>query len=632
MGLRKTLFAILVAALMAPALLAQSEGQKPKPPKASRKLVSSIELYTKKQDSAGAVKGIREVLVKEPRNFHANAWLGYILMLDGQYAEAVVPLATAHSIDPSDQDVLTNLAYCADKGGDRDAAYKAYQDLNAAKPNDAVVLNKLGVMAFERNDFTSAVNYFELADKAAPGDKGTTTNLAAAYLRVGNTAKAKEAYQRLVDMNPDAESMVHALSWLGFNAIQDGDYEAAAGYLERARSLRGNDLEVLNNLGNAYLNMKPPKEAEAVDTYQQMVALDPNLYEPWYNLGVLYLRQGKVDASVDANEKALARKADEPFALNNLGRGYELQGRFAMAGDTYAKASNASPGNAVFAHNAAVAYTKAKMESKAVPFIERARKLGDTDIDMTMVLSASYFKAGKEQEAIDMLSGAADKVQNRADLWFNLAVLHERVGHKKQAEECYRKSLEIKPDDIDANTNLALLLLARDDWQAATPYMEKVAGMNPASVDAKLNLAAAYYRANRVDDAVALWKSVLEIAPNRTDVRLNLANTMWSAGDYQGAFAHFQVAVKEQPKNAQALNGVGLWYLRESKTTEAANAFRSAVKADSKYMPSYNNLAVALERLNKRKEAITVLEQALKVDPSFTDAKKNLQRLKASEK
>lgn len=623
---------VILFAGVGSSVLAQTQPEVPKSPRGvSQKVIASVELYTKKQDSAGAIKGLNEAVEKDPKNYYANAWLGYLYMEAGDYASAIRPLEVAHATLPSDIGVLNNLAHSIDRSGDKERAYTTYQELNKAKPGDAVVLNRLGVLALDRGQTATAISYFEEADKASPGDKLITTNLAMAYTRDKQTDKAKAAYERLVALNPDNETMVTSLSWLGFNAIQSGQYGDAIGYLERAVSLRDNDLEILNNLAMAYSNVVPAQEVKALDTYRKMVALNPNIYEPWYNLGVLYLKQNKPDEAIEANENALKRKPNEPFALNNLGRAYELNGRFAMAGDNYAAASNIDPKNVVFAHNAATAYAKAKQDDKAATYINRAMSLGDNDPDLTLILGDIYARQGKTAEAVVLMEKASDRVTDRADLWFNLGVMKEKLGKRVEAEECYRKCLAIKPDDIDANTNLALILLNRGDWKNATPIMEKVMGINSSSVDAKLNVAAAYYRGGRTKDAVELWKTVLQASPSRTDVRLNLANTLWSMKDYEGAYNHFSIALRDAPNNAQALNGVGLWYLRASKNADAEKSFRGAIKADQKYMPPYNNLAVTLERLNRRKEAIAVLGQALKIDPNFEDARKNLQRMKSSE-
>ena len=85
-----------------------------------------------------------------------------------------------------------------------------------------------------------------------------------------------------------------------------------------------------------------------------------------------------------------------------------------------------------------------------------------------------------------------------------------------------------------------------------------------------------------------------------------------------------------RPKNSAALNGLGLYNLYRGSSKDAEANFRTAIEADRSNLAAYNNLAVALERQNKVTEAVAVLEQALKIKPDFEDARKNLDRLKAT--
>ena len=133
-----------------------------------------------------------------------------------------------------------------------------------------------------------------------------------------------------------------------------------------------------------------------------------------------------------------------------------------------------------------------------------------------------------------------------------------------------------------------------------------------------------------MDEAIELWKSFLHVRPDKHDVRIDLANVLWKRGQIDTARFHYQYIINRDPENAPALNGLGLHTLYNGDTVGAEALFRQAMAVDAGYMAAHNNLAVTLERQNKVEEAIMVLENALKIDPEFEDAKKNLDRLKAT--
>jgi tetratricopeptide (TPR) repeat protein len=594
----------------------------------SRAGVDAIKLYTEKNDAAGARAGLSRLIEKDPNNFDLNSWLGYICLVSGDPTAAVGPLKVARQQKPDHMANLLNLANAYIALNDTANAIEVEEARRALAPEDASIDARLGSLYLEAGNPAKAAERLETAAAAVPGDRSVLVNLAKAYTMLDDRDKAAGAYQRLLATDPDTPVRVNALSWIGFYRLQSGDNNGAAEALEEAHKLNENDLEILNNLGTAY--SRAGRDEDAIRVYTRMSELNPAFYEPWYNLGVLYLKKGDGAMAVRMNQQAIERKSDEPFAHNNLGRGHELTGDWAAAAKAYARAAEIEPENVIFQRNAAVAAHKAGDERAFVRFAERALNLGENDPDLRLMLALNYSNAGKDAEAIGLLGGLEGRVTDKADYWYNLGVLKERVGDKDGAEAAYRRSLQIRPNDPATNQNLGLMLWKRGEAGAAMPHFEVVMRSRPNDVEAMLNVAAASYQSGKTDRAIELWRQVVRGNPERTDVRLNLADALWGKGDHEGARFHYAESVKRQPKNPGALNGVGLWQLRQSENKEAEQSFRRAIAADRNYLPAYNNLAVTLERLNRRADAVRVLEDALKIDPNFEDARKNLQRMKTS--
>jgi Flp pilus assembly protein TadD len=84
------------------------------------------------------------------------------------------------------------------------------------------------------------------------------------------------------------------------------------------------------------------------------------------------------------------------------------------------------------------------------------------------------------------------------------------------------------------------------------------------------------------------------------------------------------------PKNPDALNGKGLYLLKNDQLVKAYSAFKSCVLIAPKFVPAYNNLAITLERLNRKKEAMVLLKKALTIEPGNEEIQKNLERMKAA--
>ena len=64
---------------------------------------------------------------------------------------------------------------------------------------------------------------------------------------------------------------------------------------------------------------------EAILDYKDALGLDPNDYDSWYNLGVLYSQKGLLDEAVNAYSEALRIKPNDSEAIEGLNKALHLK-------------------------------------------------------------------------------------------------------------------------------------------------------------------------------------------------------------------------------------------------------------------------------------------------------------------
>ncbi len=65
-----------------------------------------------------------------------------------------------------------------------------------------------------------------------------------------------------------------------------------------------NSLHLLNYQAMAYSALK--KDREALISYQQIKKKDPSLAGPYYNMGIILKRNGRVEEAIDNYKKAIS--------------------------------------------------------------------------------------------------------------------------------------------------------------------------------------------------------------------------------------------------------------------------------------------------------------------------------------
>lgn len=158
----------------------------------------------------------------------------------------------------------------------------------------------------------AAVMAFERAAQANPG-ASTLYRLGTLLARSGDTARARDAYERALALQPN---LAEASNDLGALLAQAGDLHAAIDRFRAALASTPDYPDALNNLGYALLLTGNDQEARAL--YEKALALQPDFPEALNNLGLLFGRAGDMDRAERYFRDALGRRRDYGEAANNL--------------------------------------------------------------------------------------------------------------------------------------------------------------------------------------------------------------------------------------------------------------------------------------------------------------------------
>jgi tetratricopeptide (TPR) repeat protein len=142
--------------------------------------------------------------------------------------------------------------------------------------------------------------------------------LAVAYDRKGLRERAKDSYERAVDVN---EADPQALNNLGYSLYVGGNYRAAVERLKRAARLAPTDARILNNLALAQTRL-----GKYDDAYKNFARAGGE-YQGRMNVAALLERVGREDKAVEHYEAARRVQPASTAVLRRLAELYERGGR-----------------------------------------------------------------------------------------------------------------------------------------------------------------------------------------------------------------------------------------------------------------------------------------------------------------
>ena len=133
------------------------------------------------------------------------------------------------------------------------------------------------------------------------------------YLRAGNILRQLRAEKALAQHsrtrfgNPNPAEAHNNLgvfyTRLGVEFKEAAFFDLAADALEAALQIEPQAFPVINNLGNAYFELR--RLEEAARAYRRVLEVKPDLAQTHFNLGLVYERQGALDLAAHEYQKAL---------------------------------------------------------------------------------------------------------------------------------------------------------------------------------------------------------------------------------------------------------------------------------------------------------------------------------------
>jgi len=192
-----------------------------------------------------------------------------------QYDSAAECYRKVVDLDPENQKALFNLGVAYGHLDKVDDAVKSYRELIDQDPVHEKGLNNLGSAFMKLEKYDSALVYFGRL-VGLTHDAQAYFNRARAYRSLDSTGRAREDYQKAIEIQPEYAKAYHNLAILEEEA---GDYPRAIELLTRAVDLGENDWKSHWKLGQIYVKLGMADQARteyaaAAESHPQSAKFD----------------------------------------------------------------------------------------------------------------------------------------------------------------------------------------------------------------------------------------------------------------------------------------------------------------------------------------------------------------------
>lgn len=255
------------------------------------------------------------------RQYHQNPqdWqnalnLSTLQVKQGSLEDALTTVQNTLQTHPKQYQVWRQLGNIKRHQQNFHEAQQAYQQALALHPLDADSMNHLGLIAYNLHQWHKAQQWFIEAVRARPDYVGAMYNLALSYKQQGELEQAVACLLAILDAQPD-----HLQSYLtlGRIALQNDSPQRAEWAFHKAAQLFPDDTVILETITQILLDHQQFRLAKPF--CQTLTELGPSNPAAWYNLAVIYEKDGELSKALTQYQNALDVDPDYFPALNNAG-------------------------------------------------------------------------------------------------------------------------------------------------------------------------------------------------------------------------------------------------------------------------------------------------------------------------
>lgn len=385
--------------------------------------------YTGLEKFEDAVAAYQQAIVYKPDWAYSHAALASAYANTHRYVEALDAYKVAVTLDPTDEMIHHQLGNVYNKRGESAAAMRHQQHAIAIAPEFAAAHYQLGRIYAQEKQWADAITSYRTAYSHDTTLVEVLYNLAQAYLRIGDTAAARQQMalfeKQKATLTPLSElrgalqrtqgtkDRAQILANIGRLYLKNGFYEKAVWEYQKALGMDAELVIAHNGIGIAYTMLE--KYQEAVAAQQKALELQPDFTKAHAGLGLVHLRQNNLERALEHYRHAVRLEPDFLEAHLKIGTILLNQKRYAEAVDTYQASAALSPDNAEIYHNLSMCYAR---------------------------------QAKADLEAAHRYAQEATRLAPKVASYYNtLALIDFRRGDYLQAEKAIRKALELDPEN-----------------------------------------------------------------------------------------------------------------------------------------------------------------------------------------
>lgn len=287
--------------------------------------------------------------------------------------------------------------------------------------------------------------------------------------------------------------------------------------LEKAQTFTKTDKQVVNELANAYLDVRMLAKARekfallesmggaTTATYKQLMTLNFNMRQ--FTDAIRYAQLVKKG---DAAEKVSYILGRSYYETDDLGNGITF----------LEEAAKEEPSNAVIPYLLATSYTNMQNFRLAIPHFQKAVSLEPANARYIYEMALAYYGMSDDKNALKYMLEAGEKGLKKDNEYMqNLSTALMNAGKFSEGLEMMKQTLAKRPTDIGLIDMLAEACYDAGKYDEAIEFYNKSLAIDNKKAEALYMMGMAYQKKGQVDNGRALCDKAIAMDPSLSNLK-----------------------------------------------------------------------------------------------------------------
>lgn len=440
------------------------------------------------------------------------------------------------------------------------------------------------------------------------------------HLAQGEWKRVIELCQQGIDRSDDATShqTIDCYAYLARAYAQQGEIAQAMDTYQKILAISSNQAEIYAELGLLYSKQQNPRQAAW--HYQQALKLKPQWAELQYNLGVILHQLGNWQQAIATYQEALKIKPNYAAAYFNLGVLYDQKGELEAAIAAYQQAIAIQP-NLVRAYsNLGSTYARQQNYKQAIATFKRGTALNPTWATLHNNLGQVYWFNRQPDLAWSSFATAIMLDPKMTLAQHNLGRLWQQQGNYPQAIQLFQRVIDLEPQNLlahgsyaEAQHRLGNLEATLDSWRTiiklqpdfVDAYCQQKLATSPQDLleTAKLSCARflqALKQGQKSEAYEHLWQTYSQ-----------MGDVLFEFGGVKQAEFYYQRALQIKSTDPELYLKLGNCLARQKRLDAAIGIYQLGLLLEPQQPQICFQLGKILERTHEAEQAVNLYELVL---------------------